>query len=599
MLDELVVDCSNRGLSHSTPENSTEKTMFLRLVALLLLFPIGLFAQTAPADQEWEGSLDVAGTTLTIRVKAQLTDSGWKATLRRVNPDGPEIAADTFQVEGDSVRLEVKTGLTANFVGKLNEAGTEIVGTWKQAGKELPLTFRRVGEERLVEAWKGTLVAGPQTLEFQFRVLETAEGKRLAKFDSLSEKVTGLAAEVTRTAKSVVFAAPGLNARFEGELNAVGDVAEGDWIQGPGRFPMKFERVAGASTVPAEPAPRRPQTPAPPFRYEVEEVTFRNEADDVTLAGTFSRPSDDQPHAAVVLISGSGPQDRDETIFNHKPFLVIADELTKAGIAVLRFDDRGVGKSTGDFAQATSADFANDVRAAVRFLRSHASVNKAQIGLIGHSEGGLIAPMVAAVDPEIAFLILMAGPGVNGFEILKDQGPRLAVAEGMPMEAVDADSKLREAIAGAVRNAPKSADGYEVVEQAVDQYVAGFPESEQAHVRPAPAQVEAFKQLGTPWFRFFLTYEPATSLSQVRCPVLAINGENDLQVWHETNLPAIVNALKAGGNTDFRAVRFPALNHLFQRSRTGAVSEYNQIEQTIAMEVLDLMRNWIKSQTVK
>ena len=386
-----------------------------------------------------------------------------------------------------------------------------------------------------------------------------------------------------------------------------GDVAKGVWSQDGVTSAMDFKRVTDVVGDAPNP-PRRPQTPVPPFRYEIENVTFKNAKDKVTLAGTLTKPSlpemkEDEPvlspkYPAVVLISGSGPQDRDETLVDHKPFLVIADYLTKRGFAVLRYDDRGVAGSTGDFTTATSADFANDVRAAVRFLRQRDDIDLSKIGLIGHSEGGLIAPMVAAEDSRIAFIALLAGPGVSGFEILKDQGRRIPMAEGDSPEAVEANSQLAEAVTSAVRDASDGSDLGSVIDRAVDSWVSSLPFEQQATARPSDEAVEMLKQqIGTPWFQFFLKHDPATVLKRVECPVLAVNGETDLQVWHEQNLPAIVAALKSGGNNQFRAVRLPGLNHLFQRSETGKVSEYGEIELTIANECLDLVGDWIHKLT--
>lgn len=571
-----------------------------KFFALILLFPLTLSAQQAPEMQEWEATLVNGPNKLTLRLLARMNNGKWDAVIQQVQPAGADVKVDTFAIVGDIVRFEITDGFLASFTGKMNAEKGELVGTWRDGEKGFPLTFKRKAIQQVVESWAGTLEGSPQPTELQFRVLEESAGIQIAKFDSLSEKLMGLNALVIRGKdRKLIFSIPAISARFEGTVDATGDSATGTWTQGQKKVPLILKRtvVADAPVVKADSGPSRPQTPTPPFRYEIEEVTFTNEADKVTLAGTLTRPRGDKKSVAVVLISALGPQDRDQTIFGHKPFFLIADELTKSGIAVLRFDDRGIGGSTGDFNSATTTDSANDVRAAVAFLRKHPAINANQIGLIGHSEGASIAPMVAATDSNLGFIVLMAGAGVNGFEILKDQSRRLSEAEGLPAELIESESALQNAIASAVRSAPESADGNQVVGSAVNQYLARFAPSEQAQMRPSPEQMEAYKQLGTPAFRQFLKYEPSTALRRVKCPVLAINGERDLQVWHETNLPAIVAALKAGGNTKFRAVRFPALNHLFQRAKTGAVSEYDQIEQTIAPEVLTLLENWIKKTT--
>ncbi len=367
---------------------------------------------------------------------------------------------------------------------------------------------------------------------------------------------------------------------------------------------MELSREFAAEPVEAA---KRPQTPMPPYRYRVKNVRFENKAAKIHLAGTLTLPrlpdriEEDTPaptYAAVVLITGSGPQDRDETLLQHKPFLLIADHLTRNGFAVLRFDDRGVGASGGDFSKATSADFATDVRAAVEFLRSRDDIDASKIGLVGHSEGGLIAPMLAAEDSDIGFIVLLAGPGVSGFEILKDQVGRIARAEGAPEPVVKMNTNLQVALTDRIRKAPDDADAGKLVDEGIKAWLQTVPENQRAFVTPPKSQIELLTaQLASPWFRFFLKHDPAQVLKQVACPVLAINGERDLQVWHEQNLPAIVAALKQGGNRNFRAVQLPGLNHLFQRSATGKVSEYGDLEQTMANEVLDLVTNWLQATT--
>ena len=366
------------------------------------------------------------------------------------------------------------------FRGTVNADLTEAKGTWKQAGREFPLTLRPAVDGEPVEAWVGEFNDGIKDLKLQFRILETPDGKRLVKFDTLTEGFTGFEAVVDRKKgdPNVTFTVPSLSARFEGKLDRLGEMATGIWIQKNMEFPTVFKRIKEPITAfePPKPLPR-PQTPSEPFRYEIREVQFKNAIDDVTLSGTLTLPSGDGKYPVAVLISGSGPQDRDETLFEHKPFLLIADTLTKAGIGVLRYDDRGIGKSTGDFNAASTLDFANDTRAAVAFLRTQPQIDTSAIGMIGHSEGGLIAPMVAAEDSEIAFVIMLAGPGLNGFEILKDQGRRMAAAEGIAADQIQKESELRDEVANAVRTAAtyETTDLERVVEDTINSYVARQP----------------------------------------------------------------------------------------------------------------------------
>jgi len=301
------------------------------------------------------------------------------------------------------------------------------------------------------------------------------------------------------------------------------------------------------------------------------------------------------PFPAALLISGSGAQDRDETALGHKPFLVLADYLTHRGIAILRVDDRGVGGSTGDFAQATSEDFAGDVLAGVEYLKSQKEIDPQKIGLIGHSEGGIIAPMVAAQSPpDVAFIVMMAGTGLNGEQVLYLQGALLARANGASEETIDKLGVLQERI-------------YAVLKQEKDDDAA----AEKLREIFADAQLQLSKEekekmlFGSfvkvikiiPWYRYLLTFDPRPTLMTVKCPVLAINGEKDLQVPPKENLYAIEEALKTGGNKDYTVKELPGLNHLFQTAETGAVSEYAEIEETISPTALKVIGDWIREET--
>lgn len=369
-----------------------------------------------------------------------------------------------------------------------------------------------------------------------------------------------------------------------------GDTATGTLQQGR-EFPIEMRRMAAGESV----GPPRPQLPTPPFPYESIEVEYDNEFDGAHLAGTLTVPAGEGPHPAAVLITGSGAQDRDETIFGHKPFLVIADHLSRRGIAVLRVDDRGVGGSRAGSAPATSATFATDVAAGVAFLRTRREIDAERIGLIGHSEGGLIAPMVAAEDPRIAWIVLLAGTGVSGRDIM---GPQLAAGQraiGRPEENIErqlrAQARLMDAaIAGAPREEIQAAAA-----ELVDIQLENVPEGQRRGAGRDAAVAGAVAQMTSDWFVWFLTADPADALRRVRCPVLALNGSLDLQVIAADNLPAIAAALEAGGNEDHETVELPGLNHLFQPAATGSVIEYGQIETTFAPEALEMMTEWIRS----
>jgi len=341
--------------------------------------------------------------------------------------------------------------------------------------------------------------------------------------------------------------------------------------------------------------PPRPQEPQPPFPYREEEVSYRN--GEITLAGTLTLPPGDGPFTAVLLITGSGAQDRNEEIFDHKPFLLIADVLTRAGIAVLRVDDRGIGGSSRGSAPATSDDFVGDVLAGVEFLQTKTAIDPMRIGLIGHSEGGMIAPMAAARSPEVAYIVLLAGTAVPGEEILLEQTRLITKAAGATEDQLEAQYAAQREALGLARIGADSLTVRTAVAGLIDVQFARLPEADLQAVTPELREQQitrATAQVLHPWFRFFLGFDPRTALREVTVPVLAINGGLDLQVPPGQNLPEIALALGEAGNTDITIREFPGLNHLFQTAGTGSPAEYALIEETMAPVVLETIRDWIE-----
>jgi pimeloyl-ACP methyl ester carboxylesterase len=357
-------------------------------------------------------------------------------------------------------------------------------------------------------------------------------------------------------------------------------------VDGAGRVEGLFFRPASLE---------RPQHPKPPFPYAQREVKYKNSTDGSTIAGTLTLPREKGLHPAALLITGSGLQDRDETIAGHKPFLVLADHLTRRGIAVLRVDDRGIGGSTGDPKRATPQVNATDVAAGAAFLRAQPEVDPKRVGLIGHSEGGIIAPLVASQSKEIAFIVSLAGTGLPGAEInlaqmeillratpgfTDEERARLTAAQKKIIELIKADAD-DDALAAAIRAA-----------------------SEIQHKAASKAELDtaiadATRQAGSPWFRAFAKLDPREAWRKVSCPVLALNGEKDTQVPADANLAAIAKALADGGNKDVTTRKLPALNHLFQTSKTGMLDEYAQIEETFHAPALDLIASWIRERMLK
>ncbi len=428
--------------------------------------------------------------------------------------------------------------------------------------------------------WLGTLNVGPVALRLVLHITTGSDGRLTATLDSIDQGAKGIpVSSIALKDSTLSVAIAVIKGSFEGRVSADGNTIDGTWTQA-GSLPLVFRRAKDASEL----VLKRPQQPVPPFPYREEDVTFANASANLTLAGTLTIPSGPGPFPAVLLISGSGPQDRDESLMGHRPFLVLADHLTRQGIVVLRADDRGVAKSTGGFATATTVDFASDAEAGVAFLMSRAEVNKQKIGLIGHSEGGIIAPLVGARNPAVAFMVLLAGSGVTGDEIILAQSSLIGTASGLPREQVEANARnLREILS--------------LITKETDEAVLQVKIREALTGKLPPAQVDLqVKTLTTPWFRYFLTYDPAATLRRVTKPVLAMNGEKDLQVPAKQNLDAIRAALAAAGNTHAEIVEMPGLNHLFQTAKTGSPAEYGVIEETIAPAALEKIARWIASQ---
>jgi uncharacterized protein len=336
----------------------------------------------------------------------------------------------------------------------------------------------------------------------------------------------------------------------------------------------------------------RPQEPKKPYPYDEEEVGYENKRDGVKLAGTLTLPRGKGPFPAVLLITGSGSQDRNESLLGHKPFLVLADYLTRQGIAVLRVDDRGVGGSSGSVPNSTTENFAADVMAGIEFLKTRKEIDPKQIGLIGHSEGGLIAPMVAAQNDDVAFIVLMAGTGLTGEETLYQQGALILKAGGASAEQLAKQRATQESMFKILK---WEKDPLTIEKRLHEALSSSLTEEEKKKAEQAIAA--QIKLVNTPWFCYFLTLDPRPVLRKVKCPVLAINGENDLQVPANKNLREIEAALKAGGNKDLTIVRLPKLNHLFQTSETGSPNEYIKIEETIAPVALRTIGDWILKRT--
>lgn len=443
-----------------------------------------------------------------------------------------------------------------------------------------------------VGSWEGALTLPSGSLRIVFHVAADDAGNLSSTMDSPDQGATGIpVTSTTFEAGKLTLNASAIGGTYIGTLSEDGQTLSGQWSQGG----MSLDLDLTKTDKPTK--PNRPQEPEGPFPYEEADVSFENKTDNVRLVGTLTIPKSAGPHPAVVLVSGSGPQDRDESIMGHKPFLVLSDHLTRQGIAVLRYDDRGTAESTGDFSAATTKDLANDAQAAVDFLKSRNDIDGSKIGVAGHSEGGLIAPILGVMPGNIAFIVMLAGPGLPGDEILRLQGGLMARAGGMSEPLIEKMLHVNSALYETAINAPE-----EEVENALKETISDLKTSFDASTiaalgLTAEREPQIIQQLSSPWFRYFLTYDPQPVLEQLQIPVLSVIGEKDLQVPAKENTEAIAMALKTAKNKNFSAKTLPDLNHLFQTANTGAVTEYAQIEETFAPAALVIISDWILEQT--
>ena len=442
--------------------------------------------------------------------------------------------------------------------------------------------------------WMATVTVGDVKLRFVLKIEKSANGYT-AKFDSPDQGQTDLPIDsIVLDGKNMSFSAAKFGISYEGTLSETVEEISGTLKQGPGSTPMIFKRVADAPKL------NRPQDPKQPYPYNEQEVSYRNEKDNLKIAGTLTLPQCSGPFPAVLLITGSGSQDRNETVAGHRPFLVWADYLARNGIAVLRVDDRGIGGTELGSLSATSENYAEDVLAGVNFLKQHKEIDPKMIGLIGHSEGGMIAPMVAARSKDVSFIVLLAGLGQRGEDVIYTQTELIHKAQGTPPDRLVHILALSRRINAIV----KTETDENRVEQRIYEEIAAYggtvSELQKQQFERAAAAMKGFIPMyKTAWYRYFIMFDPQSVLKNVKVPVLALNGEHDLQVAWKQNLDLIAAGLKAGGNADITIRAFPKLNHLFQTSPTGLLSEYSQIEETISPEVLKTVSDWIGSKTIQ
>lgn len=451
----------------------------------------------------------------------------------------------------------------------------------------LTSSSQNIDKKSIAGSWLGKINAGTIDLRIVFNLILVGNDSLTATLDSPDQGAKGIKiGPVVIDGDKIKISAAMLRGEYNGTL--INDTLfEGTWMQGGRTTPLDIRKLKAAFTI------NRPQEPKPPFPYTSEDIEFKNEKFNITLAGTLTIPEGNGPFPVVILISGSGTQNRNEEIMGHKPFLAIADYLSRNGIAVLRYDDRGAGKSQGNPITATTEDLATDTEAAFNFIKNHAKINPKFIGLIGHSEGGLIAPITAASNKEIAFIVSLAGPGVTGEKIVLTQSQDISRIFGISEENIKETTAINKKIYSVLKKENDNAKA-ETKIMAVYKEELAKKKTSKDDIEKSVNQLKASFGASTyTWFRYFIMTDPAIFWKKTDCPVLAINGEKDLQVSADENLPAIEEALKSGGNKNVKTIKPEGLNHFFQHSKTGLPSEYPDIEETFSTEVLKIISDWI------
>jgi uncharacterized protein len=554
--------------------------------------------QRSPSTLEghWSGSLQAGEAVLHLVLHiAKVEDGSLKATIDSLDQGVYGIEVTSLSHKDATLHFNVAS-VGASYEGKIAADHRSIEGDWTQGSASLPLIFHRqaagAGARKPSDAiasaegvWQGAMEGNGMRLRFQLHVSHDDQKQLVAALDSPDQGVSGLPAiKVSQKDATFHFEIPVVSGVYDGMLNAAKTSITGSWTQNGGEQKLDFQRSNQLLEL------LRPQNPVKPYPYKEEEITFSNGKAKISLAGTLTLPPGPGPFPAAILLSGSGPHDRDESLVGHRPFLVLADHLTRKGIAVLRYDKRGNGKSTGDYANATTEDFAADAEAALAYMKSRKELDPQKIGLIGHSEGGIIAPMVAAHSQTVAWIVLLAGPGLKGEDVLLLQSELILRTAGVNDGEVARTLAFNKQTYAFVRQEKDPA--------ALEAKLNDLVQSTSTGAALPPAAVQAqVRMLVSPWFRFYLDYDPVPALQKAICPLLALNGEKDLQVPPKQNLSKIEKALQDGANKDFQTTELPGLNHLFQHCPTGSPTEYGGIQETMAPEALNAISDWVLKHT--
>jgi len=436
-------------------------------------------------------------------------------------------------------------------------------------------------------SWLGKISTNGVDLRLIFNLKLNDKDSLIATADSPDQGAKNIPlGRVILNDKKLTIQAPTLMGEYNGTITGDSTI-DGTWTQRGSTFTVNLNKLKTAFSV------NRPQEPKPPFPYTSEDVTFTNDKFNIKLAGTLTIPAGKGPFKTVIMITGSGAQNRNEELMGHKPFLVIADYLSRNGIAVLRYDDRGVGGSQGKYSEATSADLATDAEAAFHFLINNPKINQKEIGFIGHSEGGLIAPIVAASNHSVGFIVSLAGPGVTGQQIIVRQSEDISRLSGVKEEAIKETTETNKKLYSVLRK-EKDNKLAETKILTIYKKILEKKKTSNEDTEKAVNQLKLTFGANTyTWFRYFIMTDPAIFWKKVKCPVLALDGEKDLQVAADENLRDIEKVLRSSGNSSIKIVKLPGLNHLFQHCKTGLPAEYNTIEETFSPEALKIIADWI------
>lgn len=580
---------------------------FLLLACIIFISAMNIFAGNEKQYiGTWEGKLTFPGGALRLVVHIEeKADGSLSGSVDSPDQGANGLGASNFTATATSLSFEVPV-VHGAYAGTISPDKKTLSGKWTQGGHSIPLDLGKVAQneaaappkpavdsiaaKQFVGLWEGKLALPSVILRLVLHV-SYANGALAASLDSPDQGVKGIAVnEVMVDGKKITAKLVIINGAYSGTLSDDGTTLTGSWTQAGNTTILDLKKTDKVSEL------KRPQEPKRPFPYNEEEVTFENKKAGITLAGTLTWPKDKEKCPVLVFVTGSGPQNRDEELLGHKPFLVISDYLARHGIASLRYDDRGIAKSTGNFATGTTLDFADDALAAVAYVKTRKEIDPKKIGVIGHSEGGIIAPIAASRSTDVAFIVMLAGTGVPGDEIINEQTMLIARASGDSEADIKTTVDFNKILFAIIREKLDSAATAAKLDAATEKLVAGLPDSLRANSEYSAASLKAkVKQMLSPWMLTFLTLDPRQYLRQVHCPVLVMNGSKDLQVPPYQNIPEIKKALGEAGNKQVVVKELPGLNHLFQKATTGSPSEYASIEETVAPEALETILAFLVS----